>query len=340
MKDDVSFMALYWKPSTKCRVKCLLCPHKCLLAKGQIGFCGVRENKSGVMHSLVDKRIASISLDPIEKKPLYHFYPSSNILSVGTLGCNFYCLFCQNYTLSRNEFSPDRLCRKITPEELCGIALKAKDNIGIAYTYNEPSIWYEFVYEASRCASESGLKNVLVTNGFLNQEPLKELLPYISAVNVDIKSMSPDFYKKYCKGKLRNVLDYCKTAVKYCHIEITNLIIPSLNDSKEDILKLSKWINKYLGKDTPLHLSAYRPEFKLDIPATPFETLYKARETALKYLSHVYIGNIFTEDGADTFCPSCKGLLIKRIGFKVKENNIKNSHCPFCGELVRGFYET
>ena len=332
-------MAMYWKNTVKNKIRCLLCPHKCLLLPDKVGFCGVRRNQNGCLESLIDGKVASVAIDPIEKKPLYHFYPSSKILSVGTFGCNFSCLFCQNHSISQNTSNFSKNCKDMTPEEICRIAVQYKEdgNIGIAYTYNEPSVWYEFVYKTSKYANECGLKNVLVTNGFLNQEPLKELMPFISAVNVDIKSISPLFYKQYCKGTLKKVLEYCKTAIKYCHVEITNLVIPSLNDSKEDILKLSKWIYKYLGKNTPLHLSAYRPEFKMNISATPLDTLEMARDTATKFLSHVYIGNVRSEDGANTVCPSCSHLLIKRRGFQIIEDHIKDRRCPKCNEILNCF---
>ena len=324
--------ALYWNSFPKNKVKCLLCPHKCLLSSNKKGLCCVRLNDGGTMKSLIDCKVASLALDPIEKKPLYHFYPSSQILSAGTLGCNFSCVFCQNHTLSHFKDNPEKVCRSVTPEELCNIALRYKPegNIGIAYTYNEPSVWYEFVLESSKLTKQAGLKNVLVTNGFLNQEPLNALIPYIDAVNVDIKSISPQFYKKYCRGTLRNVLDYCKTAAQKCHIEITNLVIPSLNDSQEDIVKLAKWIAKNLGKDAPLHLSAYRPQFKMSLPSTPADVLEKSRDLALKFLSYVYIGNIYIKNSADTFCPVCKRLLIERKGFGVLLNKQQGTNCPFC----------
>ncbi len=328
--------ALFWEKLKGDKVGCRLCPHRCRLNAGQHGLCRERMNRDGTMVSLIYGKVCSIALDPVEKKPLYHFYPGHKILSAGTLGCNFSCRFCQNWTLSHPEVSADKACRTISPSRLCELAVECvpDGNIGVAYTYNEPSVWYEFVYDTAKLVKDAGLKNVLVTNGFLNREPLSALLPFIDAVNVDIKSINPAFYKDYCQGMLKPVLNYCKLAKEYCLVEITNLMIPTLNDSDDDIKKLAAWVAKNLGKDTPLHFSAYRPEFKMDIPPTSPESLERARGIAVKKLSSVYIGNIITGNGADSFCPSCKKPLVKRMAFRSIESFIKEPSCPFCGKDI------
>jgi pyruvate formate lyase activating enzyme len=240
------------------------------------------------MYSLVYGEITSMALDPIEKKPLYHFHPGSSILSLGTKGCNLKCPWCQNWSISQEVSCPTQ---KMTPREVIAQAQKLK-SFGIAYTYNEPFIWYEFVYDMAKLAHKEGLKNVLVTNGYVNHKPLEEMIGLIDAMNIDVKSMSDDFYHKYCRGKLGPVLRTAQYAVQKCHVEITNLIIPTLNDSEEDFQKLTDWIAEKLGSDIPLHFSRYHPAYKSDIAATPVETLKRAEAIAKKKLRYVYLGNV------------------------------------------------
>ena len=270
------------------KVKCLLCPHYCLLKKGEKGRCGVRKNENGRLYSLIYAEATSIALDPIEKKPLYHFHPGTSILSLGTKGCNLKCPWCQNWSISQDLTHPTQ---KITPQEAVAKA-KQLNSFGIAYTYNEPFIWYEFVYDTAKLAHQEGLKNVLVTNGYVNQKPLEEIIGFIDAMNIDVKSMKESFYQKYCQGKLAPVLATAEFSAKKCHIEITNLIIPTLNDGQEDFRKLTDWIVEKLGQDTPLHFSRYFPAHKTGMPPTPAETLERARDIALKKLRYVYLGNV------------------------------------------------
>jgi len=269
------------------KVKCLLCPNYCLLKKGELGICGVRKNEHGRLFSLIYGEATSIALDPIGKKPLYHFHPGKSILSLGTKGCNLKCPWCQNFSISQEPNCPTE---KITPKEVIARA-KQLGSFGIAYTYNEPFIWYEFVYDTARLARKEGLKNVLVTNGYVNQKPLEEIIGLIDAMNIDVKSMEEEFYKKYCRGQLAPVLNTAEFSKRNCHIEITNLIIPTLNDKKENLEKLTDWIAQKLGKDTPLHFSRYFPCYKTDIPPTPIKTLKEAQNLAQKKLRHVYLGN-------------------------------------------------
>jgi len=280
--------AMFYEKKDGLNVGCRLCPHNCLIPEGKAGICGVRENRKGKLLSLIYGQTTSVALDPIEKKPLYHFHPGEYIISLGTKGCNLKCPFCQNWNISQDLNVP---IQEITSEFIVKRA-KELNSFGIAYTYNEPFIWYEFVYDTAKLTKSEGLENVLVTNGFVNQEPLKQLLPYIGAMNIDLKSMDDDFYIKTCRGRLAPVLETIKESHKHCHIELTNLIITSLNDKEENFRKLVDWIFDNLGDSVPLHFSRYFPCYKLDFPPTPVATLKKAESIAKEKLKHVHLGNV------------------------------------------------
>lgn len=279
--------ALYWEKLNG-RILCRLCPHNCKIHENQLGICGVRKNIKGCLYTLVYGEISSVALDPIEKKPLYHYHPGESILSLGTKGCNFRCLFCQNWAISQD---PDLRTREVTSEWVIGKAKEVK-SFGIAYTYNEPFIWYEFVFDTAKLAKSQGLENVLVTNGYVNPEPLEEILPFIDAMNIDLKSIDEDFYRKVCRGSIEPVLYTIKRAAKNCHIELTNLVITGLNDSDDSITRLVDWIYDNLGESVPLHFSRYFPCYKLNNPVTSIETLNRAEQIAKKKLKYVYVGNI------------------------------------------------
>ncbi|QSQ08280.1 Pyruvate formate-lyase 1-activating enzyme [Koleobacter methoxysyntrophicus] len=321
--------ALFWETAEDGRVKCFLCPHNCLISEGKSGFCRQRKNVKGKLYTLNYGRVSSYGVDPIEKKPLYHFYPGSLIFSLGTLGCNFRCRFCQNWQIAQVEDGP---AVGITPERAAELARSFKGNIGIAYTYSEPLIWYEYVLETARLAKQKGLKNVLVTNGFVNEKPLKDLLPYIDAMNIDVKGFTREFYKEYIKGDLSPVIETVERASKECHVEITTLLIPGLNDSEEDIRALSRWLGS-LKRDIPLHLTRYFPNYKMDLPPTPVETMKKAREIAAAELDYVYLGNIRNE-GNNTYCPRCRTLLIERTGTVKFQGLSQNGKCSNCGREI------
>ncbi|MBI4650249.1 AmmeMemoRadiSam system radical SAM enzyme [Candidatus Desantisbacteria bacterium] len=319
----------YYQKLKDDKVKCILCPHECVISPDKSGICRTRKNIHGSLFAMNYKESAtSPQLDPVEKKPLYHFHPGKNILSLGPNSCNLQCQFCQNWTISQKEVTTQH----IEPEELISSALK--NSMGIAYTYSEPFTWYEFIMDIAPKAREKGLKNVLVTNGFINEEPLKKIIPYIDALNIDIKSMNEDFYLKVCKGRLSSVLKTCEIAKKYSWVEITNLIIPTLNDNEEEISKLVDWVAEKLGDETPLHFSKYFPQYKLAIPETKELTLKNAYLIAKNKLKYVYVGNIHIPDYSNTYCPFCNNLLIKREGYNIEIKGIENSRCNSCKNKV------
>jgi Pyruvate-formate lyase-activating enzyme len=282
--------AMFYDKLDENKVKCTLCPHECSISSGNIGRCRARKNMNGELYSLNYARLASIALDPIEKKPLFRFHPGSRILSAGTFGCNLKCAFCQNWSIS--QVDADTI--ELMPEELVEKAIETQKlgNIGLAYTYNEPSIWYEYILESASLAKDRGLLNVLVTNGFISEEPLTKLLPYIDAMNIDVKAFNSKFYQEICKGGFESVISTVEHAAKQCHIEITTLLIPGLNDSEKEIEELSKWLSN-ISNGIPLHLTRFFPNYKMtDRPPTPVSTIYKARDIALKWLKYVYIGNV------------------------------------------------
>ncbi len=317
--------ASYWQPVDKGRVQCLLCPFNCVLPKGKTSICRGKENIGGELYAVNYGLTTSINIDPVEKKPLYNFYPGTKILSIGPNGCNLRCDFCQNYYISQEEAQVTYLA----PEK----AAELSDHggcIGVAYTYTEPSIWFEYVLDTAKAIRAKGLKNVLVTNGMINREPLEEILPWIDAMNVDIKSMDKTFYKKTCRGKLDPVLETVKRSVGSTHIEITNLVIPGLNDSDEMFEKLTDFLAE-LDPMIPLHFSRYHPDYKQTASATPLDTLYHAADIASKKLKHVYVGNIMSDSHSQTRCPECGKVVIERSGYSIPEINIIGGKCGFCG---------
>ena len=328
-------VASYWQPFEKQHVKCLLCPHECRIAQGKTGLCRVRENKEGRLYSRNYAKVASIAVDPIEKKPLYHFYPGSYLLSVGTTGCNLRCGFCQNYGISQTSDVPKT---EIAPADLVSRCSRAQEReprvVGIAYTYNEPSVWYEYVFDASRFAHDARLKNVLVTNGYIAEEPLRELLPYVDALNIDLKAFSDEFYRRICHGTLEPVLRSVQMSVASgCHVEVTNLLVTSLNESEEHVRDLSSWIAS-VGRDVPLHLSRYFPNFELDLPPTSTATLTEARRIAREYLDYVYVGNVWGGMATDTVCPECGHTLLGRQALELSYCDLEANKCPNCGREI------
>ena len=324
--------ALYWEKLEDNKVRCLLCPHKCEINDDKTGFCGVRVNIKGTLNATQYGKISGLQMDPVEKKPLYHFHPLSYILSVGGSGCNFRCQFCQNWHLIEKKVSLE----DITSEEIINYAKKS-NSFAIAYTYNEPFINFEFVLETAQKARNSGLKNVLVTNGFYSKEPWEELMPYIDALNIDLKYINEDNYRKISHGELRPVQETIKSAYKNCHIEVTNLIVPTLNDSKEDLEGIVDFIAS-ISDEIPVHFSRYHPAYRCNIPATPAETMQLAYEIASKKLKYVYVGNIALDEGNNTYCPECRNIVISRMGYYVKITGMitdgNESKCSKCGNKL------
>jgi pyruvate formate lyase activating enzyme len=328
--------AMFWEKKDKGKVKCLLCPHNCTIADGKTGICTVRANQKGKLVSLVFG-LSSIGVpDPIEKKPLYHFYPASKVLSFGTVGCNLKCKQCQNFTTSQRI--PENGLVDSTPPEAAVEMAKSRGCKGVAWTYNEPTIWFEYTYYGSKHAKSLGLYTVYVTNGFINKEPLKKIAPYLDAMNIDVKSMNKDFYKKICKSRLEPVLSTCKLAHKLdIHIEITNLVIPTLNDDPKDIRQLAKWMKENLDDSVPLHFSRFHPDYELKhLPPTPEETLLDAyniaKEEGLKY---VFLGNIHHPEYHNTYCPNCNAVVVNRGGiFGDTKSFLKKGKCHKCQEKI------
>ena len=322
------------------KVRCNLCPHFCIIEPGQRGICGVRKNLDGHLKTENYGLVSAIQFDPVEKKPLYHFYPGKSILSFGSIGCNFTCGFCQNCDISQTTVDDYPWLNHYAIDQILNIATSDDSSIGIAYTYNEPTIYYEFMTDIAREAGKARLKNVMISNGFITEEPLEELMPFIDAFNIDLKAFRNEFYKEQSGARLKPVKETLKkirSAGK--HLEITNLIIPTLNDQRDIFLEMLVWIRDELGEETILHLSRYFPAYQMTIPATPGELLQELYELARSYLPFSYMGNINSDHGSDTFCPSCNNLVIERTGYSVRIRGIDESgNCSNCGKFILTHY--
>ncbi|UCE38185.1 MAG: AmmeMemoRadiSam system radical SAM enzyme [Thermoplasmata archaeon] len=327
--------ARYWIPYDD-RVQCKLCARDCVVAEGKAGLCGVRVNEQNKLFSKNYGLAAPINVDPIGKKPLFHFYPESLVFSLGTAGCNFKCDYCQNYELSQRKIE-DVQTRKMTPKKIQSLARRNKCD-GVAWTYNEPTIWYEFVYDSAKFLKRRGFFNVFVTNGYIEKEPFVELSSFIDAINVDIKAFNDEFYAKISRAHLKPVLATCKLAKELgLHVEISYLLVPPLNSNPKEIQKLSKWVINVLGKDTPLHFLRFFPTHRLtDLPTTSKEALIDAQRIAkMEGLTNVYINNIPGSKYQDTYCPSCGEMLVHREDFYTILNRVADGKCPRCkGEVL------
>ena len=333
--------ALYWRKLDNKTVNCLLCPRKCIIPEGSRGYCGVRINKGGNLFTLAYNNPVAVVIDPIEKKPFFHVLPKTGALSIAVAGCNLRCLFCQNWHISQSR--PDETINyDLTPEDIVALAKKYRTP-SIVFTYTEPTVFYEYMLDIAKLAKKEGLFVGMHSCGYINPEPLKELLGYLDFVNVDLKAFSEEFYNQLSQGAhLQPVLTSLKTISDFgIHLEITNLIIPTRNDSPELIRAMCGWIRDNLGSHIPLHFSRFFPQYKLkNLPPTPINKLkeaYKlARESGLIY---VYIGNVPGVKEESTFCPRCGKILIRRVGYSVLENNITKGKCRFCGEKIYGVWE-
>jgi pyruvate formate lyase activating enzyme len=316
------------------RTVCLLCPHNCKIAEGKTGICGVRKNTGTAIELLTYGVISGYALDPIEKKPLYHFYPGTKILSLGSYGCNMRCDFCQNYNISQRTLAGYHSTTE--PEKIIKDAQSDLNNIGIAFTYNEPVIWFEFIRDVATRAKRKGLRTVMVSNGFVNKEPLDEIISFTDAFNIDLKAFNEGFYKKLTGAELEPVKEALKQIGKSSrHLEITTLVIPGQNDDVKEMGMEAEWIAGELGKDVPLHLSRYFPMFKREDPATSNDSLRKLYEIASKHLSYVYLGNTVSDEGQNTRCPKCGATVAKRSGYTIKLQNLdQKGKCSSCGTRV------
>ena len=328
--------AMHWTAQDGKKVKCGLCPHNCTIADGKRGICGVRQNNDGTLYSLIYGRISSAHPDPIEKKPLYHFHPGSTALSFGTVGCNLRCKHCQNHEISQARDSAFDRLQHMEISELEDLARNSASD-GVAWTYNEPSIWHEFTLEGCIEAKKKGLYTVYVTNGYMNEAPLREIGPHLDAANVDVKAFTDKFYKEISGARLQPVLDACKTYRDMkVHLELTYLIIPTLNDSASEMESLCKWVVKELGPDVPVHFSRFHPDYQLvDLGPTPVKKVEEACTIGKKAgLDFVYGGNVPHGDYENTRCPECNGLLIERHGFFAEVRGLNDGKCSKCGRAI------
>lgn len=328
--------AMLYEKLDEGKVRCFLCSHNCRIAPRKFGICGVRKNKDGTLYTHVYGEVIASHVDPIEKKPLYHFLPGTSSFSIATVGCNFKCSFCQNWRISQASKQGDESSGyELMPEEAVREA-KKNNCKSISYTYTEPTIFFEYAYETAKLAKKAGLYNVFVTNGYMTEEALLEIRPYLDACNVDLKSFSEDYYKNMCGARLKPVLDSIKIMKKLgIWIEITTLIVPGRNDSDKELGSIAEFIAG-AGTDIPWHVSRFHPDFKYTEPVpTPIETLKKAsaigKQAGLRY---VYLGNVF--EGNSTYCYNCKYILIKRAVFDITNNSIDNARCPKCNAVIDG----
>ncbi|MFH1399232.1 MAG: AmmeMemoRadiSam system radical SAM enzyme [Candidatus Woesearchaeota archaeon] len=316
-------------------VRCTLCPRNCIIQENQLGNCKVRKNIGGKLFSMSYGHPTALQIDPVEKKPLFHFLPGSRALSLGTLGCNLHCLNCQNWQSSQSKY--DSESREISPKEVVQAAL-ANECPVIAYTYNEPTVFYEYMTDCAKLAAKHKLSNIMVSNGYINQEPLSKLCKYISATNIDLKAFSNTFYKNICAGSLEPVLETLKTLHKKdVWTEVTTLVIPDYNES--EIEQISAWISENLGRDAPLHLARFHPDYKLILPSTPESTMHQAYKIAKNHLNYVYLGNMATKNSENTYCPKCSTLLVERSQVYLPNNLLAKGRCPQCNQKIPGVWQ-
>ncbi|MDQ1256874.1 MAG: pyruvate formate lyase activating enzyme [Candidatus Hydrogenedentes bacterium] len=321
------------------RVRCNLCPKACEIAPGQSGECRIRVNLDGKLVAVTYGYPCSAHIDPIEKKPMFHFLPGTGSLSIATVGCNLHCLNCQNWEISQRN-PEDEPAFALPPEAIAPLAVQQGCQ-SVAYTYTDPVVYYEYAYDSCIKVREAGLKNVLVTAGYINKQPLRDLCRYVDGAKIDLKSMSDTFYRDICGATLQPVLNALVVAKEAgVWVEVTNLVIPTLNDRDEDFQRLCTWMAENMGKDTPLHFSAFFPNYKMtNLPPTPGDTLVRARDIArAEGLHFVYIGNVSAPDGETTHCPHCGKLLIERRRFTIIENRLNGGRCPDCQTALAGVW--
>jgi pyruvate formate lyase activating enzyme len=336
-----SHKALFYRQEKEALV-CELCAHGCTIKDGRRGVCGVRENRGGVLYSLVYGELIAQHIDPIEKKPMFHFLPGSSSYSISTVGCNFHCLHCQNYSISQavHMSAAEMAGNKRTPEQVVNAALASRCQ-SISYTYVEPTVFFEFAYDCCVLARQKGLHNIFVSNGYMSETATRMLAPVLSAINIDIKSFSDDFYKKICGARLQPVLSNVRLMKELgVWVEVTTLVIPGLNDSEDELRRIATFIAN-VDPAIPWHVTGFHPIHKMtDRPPTPIRSLRKARQLGLDSgLQYVYEGNVPGEGGENTFCPFCHEEVISRFGFSIRSNRIVHSRCPICDTQIKGIWE-
>jgi pyruvate formate lyase activating enzyme len=332
--------AMFYERLEGTKVRCRLCSHRCLIGSGETGLCQVRVNQEGTLMSLVYGRAISANLDPIEKKPLFHFLPGSTSFSVATVGCNMACAHCQNYEISQMPREQGRIPGTDLPPEALVRQAQASGAASISYTYTEPTIYFEYALDTARLATRAGLRNVFVTNGYMTAEVLETIGSDLHAANVDLKAFTDGFYKKVCRARLEPVKEsIVKMRSLGVWVEVTTLIIPGYNDDPQELKALAEWLAG-VDPDLPWHISRFRPTYRLtDAPATPPATIHRAREIGLAAgLKYVYSGNIWGDDGEKTSCHQCGRLLIDRVGFSIKANHLRQGACAHCGAAAAGIW--
>ena len=338
--DDFKVEARFYEKLPHKVVKCTLCPRECEVDDMERGFCGVKENIGGMYYSYVHSKPCTIHVDPIEKKPLFHFLPGTTALSLATVGCNMDCKFCQNWQIS--QVRPEQAQYYFVPPKKMVDTAKDNNSISIAHTYAEPVIFYEYMYDIGVEAKKKKVNNIMISNGYIHPEPMRELCRYLDAVKIDLKAFTEDYYGDVCVGELAPVLKILELLKQEgMWFEIVYLVVPTLNDGREEIRKMSRWIMEKLGPDVPLHFSRFYPQYKLkNLPLTPVKTLDMARDTAMSEgIRYAYVGNVPANKGGHTYCPKCGKILIERQGYVIKSMHINNNKCTFCGTKIAGVWQ-
>jgi pyruvate formate lyase activating enzyme len=339
--DDARFIveAKFYEKQPNRKIKCKLCPRECVVGDKERGYCGVRKNRGGTYYTLVHSRVCAAHVDPVEKKPLFHYLPGSLAFSIATAGCNVNCKFCQNWDISQSR--PEQIPAQYTPPRRVAELARQYSCPTIAYTYSEPVVFAEFLMDAADAGHEAGIRSIVVSNGFMQQDPLKMAYGKMDAIKIDLKSFSESYYRQVVTGQLKPVLDSLVTLRKMGKwFEIVFLVLPTLNDSDAEFRGLAQWVKANLGADVPLHFTQFHPEYLLkNLPITPVPTLERAKAIAdAEGLHYVYIGNVPGHPAQNTYCPKCKRMLVERVGFTASEMLIKNGRCPFCQQPIPGVW--
>ena len=339
LKGVTRHEARFWEKLADRKVKCVLCPRECEVADVERGYCGVRENLGGDYQTLVYGTLCSANIDPIEKKPLFHYLPGTTAFSIATAGCNIECKFCQNWQIS--QFRPEQVDSVEVPPERLTASCRARGCPTIAYTYSEPVIFYEYMYDTAALARTQGIGSVMISNGYIQEKPLRELCRHLTGVKIDFKAFSEKFYAESCAGELKPVLKTLEILKDIgIWFELVVLVIPTLNDSPDETKQMSKWVLKHLGPDVPMHFTRFHPTYRMtNLPRTPVSTLARCRDIALdEGVHYVYAGNVPMHPGENTYCHHCRTELIRRVGFRVASNRIDRGRCPECSTSIPGVW--